>query len=349
MTRENLRPHDLAVIVVSANDGCWLERCLRTVFDHAGDISLDVIVIDNESTDGTRAIVEESFPQARVLSSPNRGFGYGNNRGWEESDARYALFLNPDTEILDGTLAELLDLLDERTDIGLGGVRQVTADRTVYPSMRRFPNAARALGEALFAESWPFHPSWSGERVLDLDAYEQDRSCDWTVGAFMIARREALLSAGIMDERFFLQSEEPDLCLRMRRAGWDIRHLPTMTIIHHAGKARRSPRMAAQDAYARRQYAYKHFSVAHRRAYLAALWLRYLIRSGLPGHSDTAHARRAAARGSLRALARPAVAPFMQPPSTAMAVRRLGTQPPVSAADIETATASGPVTERVGG
>ena len=146
--------------------------------------------------------------------------------------------------------------------MGLAGVRQITADGQLYPSMRRFPNAARALGEALCSERWPIHPSWSGERVLDMRAYDREQDCDWTVGAFMLARREALLSAGVMDERFFLQCEEPDLCLRMKRAGWSVRHLPIMTIVHHAGKGGRDPRMAAQDAYARRQYARKHFSPA---------------------------------------------------------------------------------------
>ena len=102
-------------------------------------------------------------------------------------------------------------------------------------------------------------------------AYDREQECDWTVGAFMLARREALFSAGVMDERFFLQSEEPDLCLRMKQAGWSVRHLPLMTIIHHAGKGGRDPRMAAQDAYSRRQYARKHFSTGHRTLYLSAI------------------------------------------------------------------------------
>ena len=130
----------------------------------------------------------------------------------------------------------LASLVDARPEVGLAGVRQSTGDGELYPSMRRFPNALRALGEALLCEHWPVRPAWAGERVIDMDAYDHEQECDWTVGAFMVARREALLSSGIMDERFFLQCEEPDLCLRMRRAGWSVRHLPLMTIVHHAGK-----------------------------------------------------------------------------------------------------------------
>jgi len=311
--------HDLAVIVISTNEAHWLGPCLSTVYAHAGDAKLKAIVVDNQSTDGTREFVESTFPQATVVTSPNGGFGYANNRGWEHADSRYALFLNPDTEIVDGTFEELVKALDARPEVGLAGVRQLASDGSLYPSMRRFPNAARALGEALGSERWRVHPSWAGERMLELDAYDHEHECDWTVGAFMLARREALLSAGVMDERFFLQCEEPDLCLRMKRAGWSVRHLPLMTIIHHAGKAGRNPRMAAQDAYARRQYAHKHFSPAHRALYLSAIGARHTFRSLAPGREpEETRARRVAAASALRTLIRPSQPPFCQPPRAAL-------------------------------
>jgi N-acetylglucosaminyl-diphospho-decaprenol L-rhamnosyltransferase len=311
--------HDLAVIVISTNEARWLTDCLSTVFAHSGGATLEVIVVDNESTDGTRELVESRFPRARVVTSQNGGFGYANNRGWESADARYALFLNPDTEIVDGTFGALVRALDARPDVGLAGVRQLDGDGELYPSMRRFPNASRALGEALFSERWPFHPSWAGERVMDMAAYEREQECDWTVGAFMLARREALLSAGVMDERFFLQCEEPDLCLRIKRAGWSVRHLPSMTIVHHAGKAGRDPRMAAQDAFARRQYAHKHFSRAHRALYLSAIGTRHAVRTVLPGRErEATRARRIAARRALHALLHPSDPPFCPPPRTAL-------------------------------
>jgi N-acetylglucosaminyl-diphospho-decaprenol L-rhamnosyltransferase len=326
---------DLAIIIISTNERHWLGPCLSTVFDHAGTATLDVIVVDNQSTDGTREFVETEFPQARVVASQNGGFGYANNRGWESANARYGLFLNPDTEIVDGTFGELVDALDARPDVGLAGVRQIMGDGSLYPSMRRFPNALRALGEALRCEQWPAQPSWAGERVIDMDAYEHEQECDWTVGAFMIARREALLSAGTMDERFFLQCEEPDLCLRMRRAGWTVRHLPLMTIIHHAGKAGRDPRMAAQDAFARRQYAFKHFSPAHRTAYLSAISVRHSLRAYLPGRGpDKGEARRRAARRALGAIRGKDAAPFCAPPPSAQWIGApVGPAPRKAAAD----------------
>jgi hypothetical protein len=135
----------------------------------------------------------------------------------------------------------------------------------------------------------------------------------------MLARREALLSAGVMDERFFILCEEPDLCLRFKRSGWEVRHLPTMTIVHHAGKAGRDPRMAAQDAYARRQYAQKHFSAVHRALYLAAIGVRHAVRATVPGPgADGDRSRRVAARRALRTLLDPSEPPFCEPPRTAL-------------------------------
>ncbi len=311
---------DLAIVVVSTNEARWLERCLSTVFDSAGDAQLEVIVVDNESSDGTRALVESSFPRARVVSSPNRGFAYGNNRGLEQADARYVLLLNPDTEVLDGSFGELVALLDARPQVGLVGVRQVTADGTLWPTIRRFPSVSRAFGEALFSERWPVHPAWSGERVLDRDAYAREQECEWTSGSFMLARREALLSAGLLDERFFIYCEEPDLCLRIKRAGWQVRHLPQMTIGHHAGKGGVRPRMVAQNAYARKQYAHKHLGTASRGLYLSAWGLRHLIRAvGARGADTEAAARRDGARLALSTLAGRARPPFDAPPATAVA------------------------------
>jgi N-acetylglucosaminyl-diphospho-decaprenol L-rhamnosyltransferase len=305
--------HDLAVIIVSTNEAHWLRPCLTTLFEQLGDVSADVVVADNSSTDGTRELVEDEFPGARVVTCTNYGFGHANNQGLLTTDARYTVFLNPDTEILSGTFAELVAYMDTQPYLGLVGVKQVTADGQLFPTIRRFPNAGRALWEALGSERYPMRGSWMGERELDLSRYEREVSCDWTSGSFMMARRDALIGAGIFDERFFLFSEETDLCLRIKKAGWEVRHLPTMTILHHAQKAGASPKLASQDAFTRRQYSKKHFSPAHRAAYLGALALGYGLRSCTGSRERRSAAR--AALASLFGLRRP---PFREPVSVAL-------------------------------
>src|SRR5262249_44324812 len=123
---------DLAVVVVSTNEAHWLRRCLPTVYDRAGKIEIDVVVVDNESSDGTRELVESEFPQARVVKCVNLGFGQANNCALRTVDARWVLFLNPDTEILDGTLAGIVEQLDARPSVGVAGVRQVASDGELW-------------------------------------------------------------------------------------------------------------------------------------------------------------------------------------------------------------------------
>jgi N-acetylglucosaminyl-diphospho-decaprenol L-rhamnosyltransferase len=319
--------HDLSIVIVSTNEAHWLRACLSSVYAHAGTASLDVVVVDNESSDGTGALVSEHFPQARVVRCPNRGFAHANNRALMTPVARYVLFLNPDTEILDGDFGTLVDMLDRRAEIGLVGVKQVTGDGELSPTIRRFPNAVRAIGEALTAERWTMRPAWLGECDLDLEHYEQERECDWTVGAFMLARREALFGAGFMDERFFLFSDEPDLCLRIRRAGWRILHSPAMTIVHHAGKAGAKPRLFAQEVLARRIYAEKHFAAPHRFLYVAALVARYGLRAVVPNGTPQATQRREASREAVRMLLSRTAPPFGPPPPTSIDPSTVGSSP----------------------
>jgi GT2 family glycosyltransferase len=307
---------DLTVVIVSFNDGHWLDTCLRSVLDRAGDIGLDVIVVDN-GADGAHRLVRSKFPPVRVLVTENRGFAHANNLAVMTGTGRYVLFLNPDTEIIDGSLAELVGVLDERPNVGLAGVKQMTADGVLWPTIRYFPGVTRALGDALAAERWPRRPRWAGERELDMSLYERETACDWTSGSFMLARREALLSAGLFDERFFLYSEEPDLCLRMKRAGWSVRHLPAMTILHHANKGGTRPKMVAQDVFTRRQYAHKHFAPPRRVAYLAAVGSRHVVRAALQNRRERPE-RHQAAQLALRTLLGRAEPPFGPPPRTAL-------------------------------
>ena len=263
-------------------------------------------------------MVRQEFPAVRLIASAeNLGYSRGNNQGLAAVNARYVLLLNPDTEIREGTLSELVDLLDSRPSIGLAGVRQVDASGELLPTIRRFPNAVRALGNALASEQLGVRASWLGERELDPAPYGRDTACDWVSGSFMLVRAEAIASVGLLDERFFLFSEEPDLCLRLARAGWEVRHLPVMTILHHADKAPPRPRFEAQDAYSRKLYARKHFAAPHRGLYAAALAVRYGVRA--LGDGDSAKAR--ASRAALRVLLGLDPPPFEPPPPQAVTRR----------------------------
>jgi GT2 family glycosyltransferase len=291
-------PHDLCVIVVSHNGKRWLDGALSTLFEHAGEISLDVVVVDNGS-DGAGAYAADRFEGVRAVSCENRGFGHANNRGLETARARYVLFLNPDTEVIAGTLADLVAVMDAQPGIGLAGVRQLRGDDSLAPSIRRFPSSSHMLAEALGVERIPGARATLGERELDESLYERQTPCDWTSGSFMLARQAALEDVGCFDERFFLFSEETDLCWRLKSAGWQIVHMPDLTIRHYEQEHWHNAQLEAQSAYARMQFARKNLRGAAL-LYRLALGLRYALRLAvysLPGRRQ--EGRQRAARAAL--------------------------------------------------
>ena len=195
----------------------------------------------------------------------------------------------------------------------LTGGRQITGEGKLDTTIRYFPNALRALGDAFSAERLPRRPRWLGEREIDLSYYEREVDCDWTSGSFMMTRREAIESAGFLDERYFMYSDETDFCRRIKTAGWEIRHLPLMTILHHDRKAGVKPHIEALGAYTRVMYARKFFSPPHRWAYAGAVALRALVRSVYAGSGELAPLKRAANRHTLKVLLGRAPIPFGPP------------------------------------
>jgi GT2 family glycosyltransferase len=145
---------DVAVIIVTYNSALYIAACLASVLARTGSLRADVVVVDAASQDDTAEVVE-GFPGVRLVRCRNGGFAYANNRGLMTCDARYVLFINPDTEILDGSLEDLVSRMDEQPEVGLAGVRQVDGDGHLDMTIRGFPNAVRAVGDALSAEHLP--------------------------------------------------------------------------------------------------------------------------------------------------------------------------------------------------
>jgi N-acetylglucosaminyl-diphospho-decaprenol L-rhamnosyltransferase len=289
---------DVCAIVVSHEGKDWLEAAIGTLIEHSGGVSLDVVVVDNGS-DGAAEFAERRFPGVRAIRCPNHGFGHANNRGLETAQSRYVLFLNPDTEVVEGELGELVAALDARPEVGLAGARQLRPDGSLAPSIRRFPTPARMLAEAVGVERVPLAGAKLGERELEPDRYARVTPCDWTSGSFMLARTTALAEVGWFDERFFLFSEETDLCWRLKQEGWEVLHLPELTILHHEQDHWTNARLEAQSAYARLQFARKHLRWPA--LYRSVLALRYGLRWAsylVPGRREPR--RRSAAAAALR-------------------------------------------------
>ncbi len=270
---------DLSFVIVTHNGREMALRTLRSARASLGDLEAEWIVADSASSDGTPEAIEREFGDVEVLRVPNRGFAAANNVGIAWAQGRYVLLLNPDVEVAEGSFAGLVEALDSRPDVGIASVIQRGSDGELQFSMRRFPSPGRDLGESLFAAHWPIFRSLQ-ELDVRAERYRFETSTDWAVGAFLCARAEAIASIGPMDERFFLYSEEIDWCLRAHQAGWDVRHLPVMTVTHHAGRRDRGDLMA-QLAHSRSLFARKHHGGLEALGIHAALALGHVLRIAL--------------------------------------------------------------------
>jgi GT2 family glycosyltransferase len=262
---------DLSIVIVTYNGRDLALETLESAMAHTDGISVEWVIVDCGSTDGVAEAIEERYPEIEVTRVENIGFAAGNNVGFALARGRYLLALNPDTIVRWGQFKAWIDAMDERPHVGASSVIQEEADGT-FQSMRREPTVSRALSEALMLRKLPGLQCLQ-ERVLDPGAYTEERAADWVVGAVLMLRREALLDVGGFDERFFMYSEETDICRRVREAGWEVRHLPVMRILHYGGKPNR--KLAAQASFSRLEYAAKHMGVARRLAYRSVLAMNH--------------------------------------------------------------------------
>jgi len=262
---------DLSIIIVSWNVRDLLRACLRsltiddrrwTMDDKSSSmvhrpssaihrpLSIEVIVIDNASSDGSAAMVAAEFPWVRLVANPdNRGFTGGNNQGLALSQGQYVLFLNPDTEVIGDALATLRAYMEAHPAVGVVGPLLRYADGSIQSSRRRFPTFGIALFESTpLAWHWPLTSANPWARHYRMEEHLQTsevsetsealgQEVDWVVGAALMTRRAVLEQIGGFDEGYFMYSEELDWCRRAREAGWQIVYLPTAEIIHHEGKS----------------------------------------------------------------------------------------------------------------
>ncbi len=248
---------DLSVIVVTHNRPELALMTLRSALAAIRELTVEWILIDSGSSDGTPQAIEDAYPDMRVQREPNIGFAAANNLGLARARGRYVLLLNPDVETTDGSYDELVATLDAQPEIGVASVVQKAPDGSLQYSIRRFPSAWLSLGEALGAARLGPLRGWR-EEESNAARYRQESSVDWLVGAFLIARAEAGAQVGGLDERFFLYSEETDWCYRFHQAGWKVVHLPTMSVTHHTGHAPGAD-LSAQLSYAKILFARKHY------------------------------------------------------------------------------------------
>lgn len=231
-------PPILSVVIVNWNVRDLLARALESIRSSwPAPESIEVIVVDNASQDGSADMVRSAFPAVHLIASgQNRGFTGGNNLGIRAATGEYVLLLNPDTEIVADALGTMVTYLQEHPDVALVGPKLLDPDGSPQSSRRRFPSLSVLFLESTWLQSLLPRRRLQQYYVDDVeDSGIQD--VDWVTGAAMMVRREVIETVGLLDEGFFMYCEELDWCRRIRSAGWRIVYVPAAQVIHYGGKS----------------------------------------------------------------------------------------------------------------
>ena len=270
-------------------------------FGPGSEATLQVVVFDNASDDATPSLLTSRFPWAQaIFSSENLGFTGGNNRALEAMGfdvqaeeasappgngqpeqaehppsqavpARFIYFLNPDTELLPGSLWALYKGIDQDETIAAIGPQLRYTDGALQSNRRRFPGPLTGFFESTWLErAWPRNP-WTRRYHLSDWPPDSRQDVDWLVGAALLVRGEVLAALGGFDPQFFMYSEETDLCRRIRRAGWRVVYDPAAIVIHAEGRS-------SGQVTARRHILFNRSKVRYARKWHGPVWAALLRR-----------------------------------------------------------------------
>ncbi len=256
---------DISIIIVSYNSCDHLRRCLASLVTHMPVADREIIVVDNDSRDGSAPMVASEFPSVFLMRMPrNLGFAAGANRGAREASGEAVVLLNPDSEIEADPFAPMLTYLREHPDAGIVAPRLLNTDGSLQLSCRSFPSFSTALFNrySLLTRLFPRN-RYSKQYLLSGWQHDSVRTVDWVSGACLMVRRSLFEQIGLLDEGYFMYIEDVDLCQRVHRAGFEVIYLPQASVIHHIGQSSRT--LAGRSILARHRSMWHYYKKYLRR------------------------------------------------------------------------------------
>jgi GT2 family glycosyltransferase len=224
---------DLSIIIVNWNTCRMLADCLNAAMAAVANLSFEIIVVDNASTDGSQELVQRQFPNVHLIANTtNVGFAKANNQALRCSRGRYVLLLNSDAFVDKNTIEEMIVFMDQHPEAGIAGCKLRYPNGRLQPSCMTFPTLFTELCIAiglnkLFPKSRLF-----GRTFMTYWEYDGTCEVEAIMGAFMLVRAAAIDEVGFLDERYFMYSEEIDWCYRFRQQGWKIYYYPAVEAVH---------------------------------------------------------------------------------------------------------------------
>jgi len=224
---------NLSVIIINWNTKKLLESCLSSIYKFTKDISFEVIVVDNGSTDGSQNRVKEKFPQVKlILNKRNLGFTKANNQGIKIAKGKYIFLLNSDTYLIENSLEKLVRQAQNLPNLGALGPLLLNEDRSIQQSVGFFPHLPQVFFWMSFIDDLPGGTLLKPYHVDHDNFYRKDREVAWVTAAAILVPRNVIRRVGSLDEKIFMYGEEVEWCYRIKKAGFEIYFTPATKIIH---------------------------------------------------------------------------------------------------------------------
>jgi len=219
----------LTISIVNYNSGQYLISCLESLKKVNSELEFDVVVLDNDSKDGSFIQAKNKFPEFEFIDNKaNLGFGKAHNIALKKAKTKYLLTLNPDCEVPSGTLKFIYDYMEKNPEVGVATSKVEKADGTLdIASHRGFPTPKASFKYFFLKNDKEYH-------LTDKNMNET-HEIDSAVGAFMFMRKEVLEKVGYFDEDYFLYGEDLDLCFRIKKAGFKVMYVPEVAVLHVKG------------------------------------------------------------------------------------------------------------------
>ena len=254
---------DVSVIIVNWNTKDLLKNCLNSVYQTIHDLTFEIIVVDNASSDGSLEMLQQNFPGViQIGNQENRGFGAANNQAFAVMQGKYALLLNTDALLTPDAVKRLWTFGEVNSDAAIVCGQLLNADGSKQNSIASFPSLLTLAANTSVLE-YMFPQKFPSKRYEHAGPIQVDSA----IGACMMIRKKALDEVGVFDERYFFFFEETDLAYAMHKAGWKTYHIPDAFIYHLQGQSIGGNVRSRIEFYRSR---YKFFSKWHSRSYYLA-------------------------------------------------------------------------------
>lgn len=241
--REEIDRMDISFVIPVWNAKDLLRDCLQSIMDQKSRYQIQVLVVDNGSSDGAPEMVEQLFPDVRVIRNGiNRGYAAACNRGITQSQSRYVCIINSDIVLLSGCVDSMGAFLDDHPDIGMACAQLLWPNREILDNCKKFPTVWNTICSSFgLAKLWPKSAIFRGRAMLDF-SFDVIAKVEVIAGSFWMVRRDAIEDVGLLDEGFFFYGEDLDWCKRFWLKNWDLVFFPgAQAIHHHAGSSSRMP------------------------------------------------------------------------------------------------------------